>query len=62
MSIKVPDDIEEGNKCADPECKGLMGFRPVENCSCHINPPCGACTDNPLVCLECGLQIGDSIP
>jgi hypothetical protein len=28
----------------------------VECCSCHINPPCGACVDAPYVCRKCGEQ------
>lgn len=46
---------EEGETCAREGCAGVMGFRPVENCQCPSgNPPCSACTDNPLVCLTCG--------
>lgn len=25
-----------------------------DGCSCHINPPCSACTDAPFVCSKCG--------
>lgn len=45
---------EEDNICGVEGCTGVLGYEPVENCSCHINPPCGNCEDNPLVCLECG--------
>lgn len=46
-------NIEEG--CACPECgEGKMEYPPVEGCSCHINPPCSACTDNRLACDSCG--------
>jgi len=49
----TPVVVEEGDTC--PKCEeGLMGYRPVEGCSCHINPPCSRCVDNPLVCLKCG--------
>jgi hypothetical protein len=42
-------DPEEGDPC--PECKtGTMIPDEIENCACHINPPCSACTDNPLIC------------
>lgn len=45
--------IEEGDKCK--EChKGLMEWPETENCSCHIHPPCSACTDTVLTCTECG--------
>jgi len=49
--------VEEGDDC--PICPGTMGFEPVENCSCHVNPPCSACVDNPLVCLDCGWSLED---
>lgn len=46
---------EEGEACGREGCAGIMGFEPVKNCSCHCgNPPCGACTSNPIVCLTCG--------
>lgn len=45
---------EDGATCGREGCAGVMGFQPVKNCSCHLNPPCSACTDNPLVCLTCG--------
>jgi len=44
--------IQEGDKCLN--CGGTFGYEEVENCSCHINPPCSACLENPLVCLNCG--------
>ena len=46
---------EEGDKC--PECKdGRLFYPPVQNCTCHINPPCSACTDRELECDKCGYQ------
>lgn len=48
------EEILEGGEC--PECKGVMAFPPVENCSCHISPPCHACTSNLLTCSMCGLE------
>lgn len=48
--------LDEGDACPDIACTGTMQFRPVENCSCHISPPCLACTSNPLVCSECGKE------
>jgi len=47
---------EEGDKCSCTNCMGLMGYDRVENCSCHLNPPCNACYNNPLVCLDCGFN------
>lgn len=46
---------EEGDKC--PDCKdGVLGCPKPENCSCHINPPCSACTDLRLTCNVCGWE------
>ncbi len=45
--------LEEGSQC--PDCwEGIMELPPVENCSCHINPPCEACVNNKLECSGCG--------
>jgi hypothetical protein len=45
---------EEGDKCGRDECQGVYVSPPTKNCSCHINPPCSACTDKLLVCDQCG--------
>jgi hypothetical protein len=47
---------EEGDKCREKDCKGTLEYPEVENCSCHINPPCQVCTNNPLTCNECGWE------
>ncbi len=47
---------EEGDKCAENNCKGVLLYPKVQGCSCHINPPCSACTNNMLVCPECGWE------
>lgn len=52
----MKDYLEEGDDCPVEDCEGKMGYEPVENCACHISPPCRACETNPLVCLECGLE------
>jgi hypothetical protein len=45
-------EILEGDQCK--ECSiGVMEIE-VENCSCHISPPCSSCVDAPLVCNKCG--------
>lgn len=46
-------EMEEGDVCPVEGCGGIMGYAKVEDCSCHINPPCSACVDNPLRCLKC---------
>lgn len=48
--------IEEGDKCPEKDCGGIMFFPKSENCSCHISPPCGSCTDIKLTCRECGYE------
>jgi hypothetical protein len=35
-------------------CAGIISMREVENCSCHIAPPCNACVDLRSYCDECG--------
>lgn len=45
---------EEGDRC--PEChKGRIDW-PPKNCSCHIDPPCCACTEARLLCSLCGWE------
>jgi hypothetical protein len=46
--------LEEGDKCPGEGCDGEMFYGEVENCSCHISPPCSNCVNNPLVCDTCG--------
>ena len=55
------EDFVEGEKCPmdGPPCSGVLVFPPVENCSCHICPPCRACTDLTLVCSVCGWEVED---
>lgn len=56
------EDGDLCNRCAAPDednpkplpCTGTMHYADVENCSCHINPPCSWCENNPLVCDTCG--------
>jgi len=48
--------LEEGGKCPETGCDGKMFYGAVKNCSCHINPPCGNCVNNPLVCDTCGYE------
>ncbi|MEG0281209.1 MAG: hypothetical protein RR686_18320 [Morganella sp. (in: enterobacteria)] len=46
----------EGDICLRSGCKGVVKERPVETCSCHINPPCGACTSPRGYCETCGWE------
>ena len=56
MSTNLQHGTVEGVICARDGCEGVLHIPPVENCSCHINPPCAACTDNLLACPECGWE------
>ena len=56
-SYKIEQDaIEEGDICMRGGCNGTIEYTPSENCSCHINPPCGSCTNVYLYCKECGYE------
>lgn len=46
--------MSEGDSCLDINCNGHYEYGRVENCSCHIAPPCSACVDNELICNVCG--------
>lgn len=52
--MNAHQEPEEGGPCPEAGCHGRLEFRPVEGCSCHISPPCGACVENPLTCSVCG--------
>lgn len=43
----------EGETCWRNGCQGVIKQRPVEGCSCHIHPPCSACTTNCQYCPDC---------
>ncbi len=45
---------EEGDRCPTIGCNKFIEYCQVENCSCHIAPPCSACVGNPLQCRGCG--------
>ena len=47
---------EEGETCGRNGCTGIIRLFEVENCSCHINPPCGECTTPREYCPECDYQ------
>lgn len=52
---RIPEPDEDQPRGYRPKpCQGVMGYEQVENCSCHISPPCGRCENNPLVCDTCG--------
>lgn len=43
----------EGETCGRDGCEGIIQERVVENCSCHISPPCSTCTTPREYCPEC---------
>lgn len=43
----------EGDTCGREGCKGEIQMRKAENCSCHLNAPCGACTAPRQYCDTC---------
>lgn len=47
---------EDGATCWRNGCQGVIAEHPVENCSCHISPPCSACTNPREYCPECGWE------
>ncbi len=50
----------EGDVCKRSGCVGVIKIHPVENCSCHISPPCGSCTEPREYCQECGWEQKDN--
>ena len=46
----------EGDTCNRAGCKGVIDTHPVEGCSCHISPPCNACTSQRNFCPVCGWE------
>lgn len=49
----------EGDTCGRNGCAGVIAEHRSENCSCHINPPCSACTAPRNFCPECDWQEAD---
>lgn len=58
----MPREPELGGPCPYAGCGGTMEPPPPENCSCHIAPPCHACTDRELTCTVCGWSVEDGMP
>lgn len=50
---------EEGAICGRDGCKGVISMHPPENCWCHIDAPCGACTAPRGYCPVCDWQEKD---
>lgn len=51
-AIQKAHDPAEGDLC--PSCgEGRLAFTKVENCTCHIAPPCPECVEVTLFCPSC---------
>lgn len=49
----------EGDTCNRNGCQGVIDMYPSENCSCHLNAPCSACTAPRNFCPECDWEEAD---
>lgn len=49
----------EGEVCWRNGCQGIIAEHAVEGCSCHISPPCSACTAPREYCPECDWEAKD---
>ena len=49
----------EGDTCKRGGCAGTIECHEVKGCSCHINPPCSACTAPRNYCRACGWEEAD---
>ncbi|MET3051905.1 hypothetical protein ABXV19_08770 [Pseudomonas alkylphenolica] len=52
----------EGDTCGRDGCEGVIESHKVVNCSCHISPPCGACTAPRGYCEVCGWEESEDPP
>ena len=59
MSIEL--GYVEGDVCNRNGCHGIVAEHPVENCSCHIDPPCSECTSDRSYCSECDWEGKDDV-
>lgn len=50
---------EQGERCNRDGCDGVIEEHALEGCSCHINPPCSACTADRCYCPKCDWQGAD---
>jgi hypothetical protein len=56
---KLPVGDDEGQTCNRDGCDGSLEYESPENCTCHVNPPCSACTDVSIYCPKCGWGMRD---
>lgn len=48
-----------GDVCARNGCGGVIAETAKGDCSCHISPPCGSCTEPREYCPECDWSAKD---
>jgi hypothetical protein len=53
--------FEEETTCRRDGCDGVISSRRPDNCSCHISPPCSACTAPRNFCPKCGWEEADEV-
>lgn len=49
--------LEEDDACNRDGCDGVMELGDVEDCLCHLSPPCQACMTTPFKCNKCGEEV-----
>ena len=54
MRIENDYGVVAGDVCGRNGCAGIIDEHEKRGCSCHINPPCSACTEPRGYCPECG--------
>jgi hypothetical protein len=54
-------EVQEDEVCPCSGCDGIMQYPEVENCSCHLDPPCPAHERQCLVCTACGWEEGEAV-
>ena len=51
----LSEGYSKGETCNRDNCKGIINeYEKEGGCSCHINPPCGYCTEPNSYCETCG--------
>lgn len=60
MDKTIELGVIKGEQCNRDGCAGIIDEHEKEgSCSCHINPPCGYCTNDSAFCPVCDWQAGD---
>jgi hypothetical protein len=56
LECRAVHHLSDGDACPEAGCAGALHPHRIGDCSCHINPPCSACTDAVLTCDVCGWE------